>query len=107
MAGRHPMRTPAGTDCKYYYEDFHRRSFQECRLIARNPDSRPWVPALCGQCPVPQILLRNACPHLLLKAEVESRWLVLQRVKVEAYCELKQAPVAEPRVGCGECARAG
>ncbi len=99
------MRTPAGTECKYYYEDFHRRAWQECRLVMRNPESRPWSPDLCATCPVPQILASNACPHLLLKGTVETRFVLLRRVRVEAYCDYKQAPVAEPRVGCGECAR--
>jgi hypothetical protein len=98
------MRTPAGTECKYYYEDFHRRVFQECRLVARNPDSLPWSPDLCGQCIVPQILLANGCPHMLLKATVVRQFLVLKRVKVEAYCEKNHVDVAEPRVGCGDCA---
>ena len=32
------MRTPANTECPYYYEDFYRgRSTQECRLVGRNP----------------------------------------------------------------------
>jgi hypothetical protein len=98
------MKTPAGVECRYYYEDFHRRTFQECRLIARNPDSRPWTPDLCATCPVPRILLANSCPHLALKATVERYLVVRRRVKVEAYCVYKKEAVAEPRVGCGACA---
>ena len=100
------MRTPAGAECRYYYEDFHRRSFQECRLVSRNPASRAWSPDLCAQCPVPRILQSNGCPHMLLKAAVESRFLVRRRIRVEAYCDYRKQPVTEPRVGCGECARA-
>ncbi len=99
------MITPAGKDCKYYYEDFHRRSFQECRLIARNPESSSWTPDLCGKCPVPDILRDNRCEHMLLKATVVSQFLVMRRVKVDAYCEKHQRVIAEPRIGCGECAR--
>jgi hypothetical protein len=99
------MITPAGKDCKYYYEDFHRRSFQECRLIARNPESPSWTPDLCGKCPVPDILRDNRCEHMLLKATVVSQFLVMRRVKVDAYCEKHQRVIAEPRIGCGECAR--
>ncbi|MEP7199258.1 MAG: hypothetical protein ABI874_05510 [Chloroflexota bacterium] len=99
------MRTPAGTDCKYYYEDFHRRVLQECRLIARNPESLPWSPDLCAQCAVPRILQANQCAHLLLKATVVRRFLVLRRVQVDAYCDAQHTPVAEPLVGCGECHR--
>lgn len=101
------MRTPAGTECKFYYEDFHRRVYQECRLIARNPESLPWSPDVCGKCPVPQILRDNHCEHMLLKATVVRQFLVLKQVKVEAFCEKHQRPIAEPRVGCGECARHG
>jgi hypothetical protein len=98
------MRTPAGTECKYYYEDFHRRNYQECRLIARNPDSLSWTPDLCSQCAVPRILQANLCPHMLLKATVVRRLLVQRRVVVEAFCEAKQVNVTEPMVGCGHCA---
>ncbi|MBI1802481.1 MAG: hypothetical protein HY259_10775 [Chloroflexi bacterium] len=98
------MRTPAGAECKYYYEDFHRRSFQECRLIARNPDSAAWSAGLCGRCPVPGILQSNACIHLLLKATVAREWLIQKRVKVEAYCEQQLVGVASPHSGCGHCA---
>jgi hypothetical protein len=99
------MRTPAGTECKYYYEDFHRRATQECRLIARNPNSLLWSPELCMDCPVPRILAANQCAQLLLKATVVRQLLIFRRVRVEAYCDHKQAPVANPPVGCGECAR--
>ncbi len=99
------MRTPAGTECKYYYEDFYRRSFQECRLIARNPESLRWSPDLCAKCPVPSILLSNSCSYLLLKATVVRQFLVQKRVKVEAYCEQHQRAVADPEVGCGECVK--
>ena len=97
------MRTPAGTECKYYYEDFHRRTYQECRLIARNPDSLHWSPDLCAQCPVPRILQANQCPHLLLKATVVRRLLLFRRVLVEAFCDARKVNVAEPMVGCGQC----
>ena len=51
------MRTPAGTECPHYYEDFHRgRSTQECRLIDRNPQSLPWTEAVCEKCSVPAIV---------------------------------------------------
>ena len=99
------MRTPAGTECKYYYEDFHRAAVQECRLIARNRDSQPWSPDLCARCDVPRILAANQCAHLLLKATVVRHMLILRRVQIEAYCDHQQAAVANPQAGCGECAR--
>jgi hypothetical protein len=98
------MRTPAGTECRFYYEDFMRgREIQECRLIASNPDSRPWRPSLCRTCPVPAILRANGCPNMTLEAWVGSRWLVLPQVRVRAFCTLSQQEVAEPMVGCGRC----
>jgi hypothetical protein len=98
------MRTPAGIECKFYYEDFHRgRSKQECRLIQRSPDSEPWRPHLCETCPVPEILRTNACPNMVLEARVGRRWLLFRQVKVKAYCLLSMEEVAEPRVGCGRC----
>jgi hypothetical protein len=99
------MRTPAGAECPYYYEDFHRgRSQQECRLIERTPAGGRWTPNLCGGCPVPRILMANACPHLVLEARVASGLLGLRRrVDVSAMCTLTLEPVAEPRVGCSQC----
>jgi len=98
------MRTPAGVECQFYYEDFHRgREVQECRLIKSNPDSAPWHPNLCKSCPVPGILRANACPNMTLTAWIGRRWLVIKQVKVRAFCTLTRQPVAEPRVGCGHC----
>lgn len=100
------MRTPAGVECRFYYEDFHRgRSVQECRLIARHRDSEPWTSDLCSKCPVPAILRANACPNMLLEAKVERRFGLFRRLQVNAYCTYKMTPVAEPMVGCGECHR--
>ena len=98
------MRTPAGTECKFYYEDFHRgRSRQECRLLQRNPASEPWRPSLCKTCPVPAILWANACPNMVLEGWVGRRWGLLRQVKVRAFCTLSREEVAEPMVGCGRC----
>ena len=98
------MQTPAGVECRFYYQDYHRgRSTQECRLIALNPDSAPWQPAMCKTCPVPAILRANTCSNMVLKAWVGRRWLVLKQVKVRAFCTLAHEEVAEPMVGCGRC----
>ncbi len=62
------MRTPAGTECPFYYEDFHRgREHQECRLIERTPDGGKYTPDLCARCRVPRILQANACEHMVLE----------------------------------------
>jgi len=99
------MRTPAGAECPYYYEDFFRgRSTQECRLIQRNPRSEAWQPRLCAGCPVPGILRANACPHMALEGRVVRRWLGLaRRVEVYAVCAEHQVEVEDPYVGCGHC----
>jgi hypothetical protein len=99
------MITPAGTECRYYYEDYYRgRERQECRLIGQNPQSDPWRPELCKTCPVPGILRANACPHLVLEGRVGRRFLGLsRRVEVSAVCSKYLVDVREPHVGCGHC----
>ena len=99
------MRTPAGKECRYYYEDFHRgASTQECRLIGRNPESPPWRPELCQKCPVPSILQANACPNLVLDGRVALHWLGLsQGVEVTGWCSEYFVDVEHPAVGCGHC----
>jgi len=99
------MRTPAGTECPYYYEDFYRgRSTQECRLLRRNPCSEKWQPRLCRRCPVPAIRRANSCPHMVLEARVVRRWLgLVPRIEVYAVCTEYQVEVTDPYVGCGRC----
>ncbi|MER3543744.1 MAG: hypothetical protein C4311_03840 [Chloroflexota bacterium] len=99
------MRTPAGTECRYYYEDYYRgREKQECRLISTNPRSEPWRPGLCHGCPVPGILRANACPHLVLEARVAKGFLGLTRyVQVTAICKKYLCEVPQPHIGCGNC----
>jgi hypothetical protein len=99
------MITPAGEECRYYYEDFFRgREKQECRLLAQNPRSEPWQPRLCSSCPVPAILRANACPHLVLEGEVKKGFLGLSRkVAVKAICSKYLVDVPQPHIGCGHC----
>jgi hypothetical protein len=98
------MITPAGDECRFYYEDFHRgRSTQECRLIARNPESEPWEPSLCSSCPVPGILRANASPHLALEGRVVRRFLFFKRVEVFAVCSKHLVELDDPYVGCPQC----
>lgn len=98
------MRTPAGSECRYYYQDFHRgRSIQECRLLKRAKDSLPWEPQICRICSVPGILRANRCPHMTLHARLVRRWWLWRRVLVEAYCTKHQVEVDDPYVGCGHC----
>ena len=98
------MRTPAGTECRFYYEDFNRgRATQECRLVAANPESSAWKVGLCRDCPVPAIQRANACPNMTLEGWVGRRWLVFPQMRVRAFCKLTGEEVAEPMVGCGRC----
>jgi hypothetical protein len=97
--------TPAGTECPFYFEDFHRgRSIQECRLIDNTPGGGTWTPPLCEGCRVPAIKRANACEHLVMEARVRSSFLGLRKeVEITATCTKSLEDVAEPEVGCGQC----
>jgi len=99
------MRTPAGSECPFYYADFHRgRQLQECRLVARTDGGGRWAPDLCARCRVPGIHLANACPNLVLEARVQPGFLGLGRgVRVSATCTKSGGIVSAPEVGCGLC----
>jgi hypothetical protein len=89
------------TDCRFYYQDSHRRSTKkECRLLERTPSSAPWDEKLCKSCPVPKILEDNPCANLALEAEVRSRFGLLRKVAVFAVCTAKHQEVDDPRL-CG------
>jgi hypothetical protein len=96
------MRTPAGKECRHYYQDFHRgRHVQECRLIHENLDSLSWRPKDCTRCPVPDILYANASLRLQLKVTVKPRVLGLGRqVEVEAFCEGEPISLEKAYTGC-------
>jgi hypothetical protein len=100
------MQTPAGKECRHYYEDFHRgRNIQECRLVKENPESFPWLPRDCNRCPVPDILNANASPNLELKLTIKPRLLGLGRdLQVTAYCRKHRIPIEDAFVGCPYCA---
>jgi hypothetical protein len=99
------MRTPAGKDCRYYYEDFHRgRELQECRLVKANPDSMAWIPGDCSRCPIPDILNANASKNLELKLTIKPKLLGIRRApEVAASCLKHGIPIEDPFVGCPEC----
>jgi hypothetical protein len=99
------MRTPAGFECKYFYGNYFRgRSNEECRLLGEAQPPQLWTPDLCKTCPVPGIQRANACPNLVLHAEVHRSFLGLKRqVRISAYCEKSQRNVNEPEIGCGLC----
>ena len=97
------MRTPAGKECKYFYGDYHRgKSLEECRLLSAH--ALTWKPELCSKCPVPDILLANACEHMEFQPRLEKPLLVFKpQVQVRTYCHKCECQVDEPRIGCGQC----
>jgi hypothetical protein len=100
------MITPTGIDCRFYYEDFYRgNSEQECRLIAKNVRSPDWQPKDCFNCPVPEILMANSSPDLVLEATIKKGILGMGRqVEVTAFCSRHLVDVSKPEVGCPQCA---
>jgi hypothetical protein len=104
------MRTPAGTECALYYEDFHRgREIRECRA-RRAEGSERWTPAACSSCPVPGILKANSDPALQLTFRSGRKGLLgflgKGRTTVEAWCTRHGIPVEDPYAGCPECGEA-
>ena len=75
----------------------------ECRLLGPRGG---WTPPLCKDCPVPAILMANACPNMILRGEAASGLFGLgRRVKVTAFCRQTDQAVADPHIGCSECHR--
>jgi hypothetical protein len=95
------MKTPAGTECKYFYGDYYRgREHEECRLLGAT-----WTRDLCRTCPVPSIGRANACEFMVLNGEVTRPLAAAfqRRVKVTTYCEKTHRSGFDPFIGCGEC----
>lgn len=99
------MRTPAGSECKFFYGNYFRgRKQEECRLIGNAPPPHHWTPDICAKCPIPGILRANACENIEYKAQVQrSLFGLIKRVEVTAYCSKSQQFVPEPHIGCGQC----
>ncbi len=99
------MRNPAGVECRYYYQDFHRgREIRECRNVAENEQSQPWRSEDCARCPVPAILRANADEALELRVTIEKPWWGFgRRLTVSACCQKHQQRITDPYVGCAEC----
>ena len=99
------MRTPAGKECQYFYGDYYRgRDHEECRLLENAYPPLPWKRELCFTCPVPEILLANACEHMVLTPQLVRPFpFVKQQVRITASCTKTGRTVDEPHIGCGEC----
>jgi len=95
------MKTPAGSECKYFFGDYYRgRNHEECRLLGAS-----WRPALCGTCPVPSIGRANACEFMSLRGAVTRPLAAAfqRRVSVTVFCEKTERSGFDPHIGCGEC----
>lgn len=99
------MRTPAGSECKYFYANYFRgRNHEECRLIGNKQPPDNWEPKICSNCPVPGILVANACPNMVLKGKIKRTIFGIKKfIEISAYCTKTNQVVAEPEIGCGEC----
>jgi len=99
------MQTPAGKECRYFYGDYFRgRNHEECRLLSSTSPPLPWRPDLCYTCPVPEILLANACPFMVLEPHLERPFpFIKQQVSVRTYCTETQRRGFDPHIGCGLC----
>jgi hypothetical protein len=97
------MLTPTGKECRYFYGDYHRgRKNEECRLL--NPANLIWSPYLCEKCPIPDILLANACENIEYSPKLEKPFFFMKpQVRISAFCVKSNASVNEPRIGCGQC----
>jgi hypothetical protein len=96
------MKIPTtGKECPYFYGDYYRgRDHEECRLL----NSADWSQKDCQNCPVPDILIANNCPNMVLAGEIKKGILGLGRkVAVTAYCKKTHRDIENPYVGCGEC----
>lgn len=100
------MITPAGDECRFYYQDYHRgHSEQDCRLIRSNARSPAWQPKDCFGCPVPEILRANNNPDLVLEGTIRKGFLGMnRRLEVNAFCSRHLVDVEKPEVGCPHCA---
>ena len=63
-----------------------------------------WTPDLCSTCPVPEILLANACEYLLFEPVLTRPFPYTRRkVSVKTRCTKTLREVPEPEIGCGDC----
>lgn len=95
------METPAGKECKHYYEDFNRgRDIQECRLVKLNAYSERWHPNDCSKCPIPDILLANADPDMELELTIKKGFLGFGRkLEVKASSRIDGSEIEDPYIG--------
>jgi hypothetical protein len=98
------VRTPAGTECGFYYEDLHRGATRrECRAVTA-PGSLAWRSSDCERCPVPEILHRAGSPDLGVRIAIRALPLGVARiVRAECWCDRHMLDIDEPLEGCPAC----
>jgi len=98
------MKTPAGTECPYFYGDYYRgKNSEECRLLSGDRVGQKWSANLCKTCPIPGISRANACKNMTLYATTKSGFLKNRRVEVTAWCSKSKSEVKVPEIGCELC----
>ncbi|HUN23202.1 MAG TPA: hypothetical protein PK299_08745 [Anaerolineales bacterium] len=99
------MRTPAGKQCTFYYEDFNRgREIQRCDLANAVGQAADWQVSLCAKCPVPRLQLANACKHMVIHGQIKRGFLgINKQMSIHCTCLKSLKDVAEPEIGCGQC----
>ncbi|KXK14709.1 MAG: hypothetical protein UZ15_CFX003002975 [Chloroflexi bacterium OLB15] len=100
------MRTPAGKECRFYYQDYNRgRNVQECRLVTVVPGKTlPWKINDCQRCPIPDILNANASSDLALELTIQPQLFGLGRkIMVGASCTRHHIEIKDPYIGCPQC----
>jgi hypothetical protein len=99
------MRTPAGKECRYFYGDYYRgRNNEECLLLKSTNPPLPWKAELCSSCPVPEILMANACTNMEFSARLDRPFpFTKQKVGIIPVCRKTGKTGFDPHVGCGNC----
>ncbi|HSN95112.1 MAG TPA: hypothetical protein VLR89_08640 [Anaerolineaceae bacterium] len=97
------MKTPFGRECKFFYGDYFRgRNVEECRALSADEKGK-WKVELCKDCPMPQIQTNNACPNLMLSADIVKPFLRPEKISVQAWCTKVHDLVKDPNIGCPVC----
>ena len=52
---------------------------------------------------MPQILINNACPNLMLSAALVKPFLKKDKIAVQAWCSKVHDIVKDPNIGCPVC----
>jgi hypothetical protein len=99
------MKTPYGSECKYFYGDYFRgKNIEECRLLNLVNGQGGWTVKLCKSCPAPRIQSANGCEFMRLNGKLSGGFLGLSpHIVITAFCQNSQTEVKEPSIGCGKC----